>query len=157
MKEIINISILLILGISYLTVYIKVQSAYFNKLSVQRNNAITYLFLASLLAAGIILIDISKSMSDAYSFFYDKGQISMALLYQLLYVICAWLISWGMFHFSFILTSIASKENEKVELASNNIELALIHGVILTVLSFLIGPALNQFATSLIPYPELPF
>jgi hypothetical protein len=63
----------------------------------------------------VYLIDISKSMSDAYSFFYDKGQISMALLYQLLYVICAWLISWGMFHFSFILTSIATKENEKVE------------------------------------------
>ena len=50
-----------------------------------------------------------------------------------------------------------TKENEKIELQANNIELSLIHGVVLLVLSFLIGPALNQLANSLIPYPELPF
>ena len=157
MKEILNIILLLILGIGYITVYIKVQTVFFNKLSPQRNNAISYLFLASLLAAGIILVDISKSMSDAYSFFYDKGQIGMAILYLIIYALCSWLLSWGIFRFSFVLTSSATKENEQVELQANNIELALIHGILLLLLSFLIGPALNQLANSLIPYPNLPF
>jgi hypothetical protein len=157
MKEILNIILLLVLGIAYLTINIKVQTVFFNKLSPTRNNSITYLFLASLLASGIVLIDISKSMSDAYSFFYDKGQIGMAGMFQLIYVTCSLLLSWGLFHFSFVLTSMITKENEKIELQANNIELSLIHGVILLVLSFLIGPALNQLANSLIPYPELPF
>jgi hypothetical protein len=53
--------------------------------------------------------------------------------------------------------SLITKEDEKVELNKNNIELALVHGTILIIIAFLVGPALSQFAASFIPYPKLPF
>ena len=48
-------------------------------------------------------------------------------------------------------------EKEEDELVKNNIELALIHSIILISLSFIIAPALTQIASEFIPYPKMPF
>ena len=44
-----------------------------------------------------------------------------------------------------------------IELLKNNIELAIIHAVILISLSFVIAPALVKIAAEFIPYPKMPF
>lgn len=157
MKEIINIALLIIFGVLYLTSFTKIQSMYFNKIWKVRSNAITILYLGSILSAGIVLIDISKSMNDAYSYFYDQDQFVNALFFLFLYFIGAWVFSLGLFHSSFILVSIITKENEQNELSNNNSELALVHAAIIILLSLVVAPTLAQLASSFIPYPELPF
>jgi hypothetical protein len=157
MKEIINIALLIFFGVLYLTSFTKVQSLYFNNIWKVRSNAISALYLGSILSAGIVLIDISKSMTDAFSYFYDQSQLVNAFLYLMLYFISAWAFSLGLFHVSFLLVSMITKENEKIELANNNLELALVHSAILILLALVVAPALSQLASSFIPYPELPF
>lgn len=157
MKELINIFILLVLGTIYIVSFSKVISMYLNSFASTRNNAITALYVGCIAASGIILIDISKVMTDAFIFFYDQKIIGSAIGYTLLYFVGAWGFSIGFFFLSFYLTAFLTKENEKEALQNNNVELALVHATILIVLSFMVGPALSNWASSFIPYPELPF
>ena len=48
-------------------------------------------------------------------------------------------------------------ENEVDELVKNNKEIAWLHAVIIIALTFVISPPLSKIATSLIPYPQMPF
>ena len=157
MKEFLNILLLLILGIVYVVSFTKVISSFLNKIVQQRNNAIIALYLAAIGSAGVILIDISKIITDAFIFFFEAGNIGKSIGYTALFFIGAWVYSLAQFHLSFFLVSLLSKENEKIQLNNNNIEIALVHGIVLIILSFLVGPALSTFASSFIPYPELPF
>jgi hypothetical protein len=109
------------------------------------------------LAAGLVLFDISKTMTDAYNFFYEQNSLGSAFLYLGLYFVGAWGFSIGLFHASFFLVSKLTKEDEKAALAANNVEIALVHSAVLLMLSLMIAPALSSFAGSFIPYPELPF
>lgn len=157
MKEIINIVLLLILGIAYLVTFTKIISGFLNKIATQRNNAIITLLISTIAAAGIVVIDISKVIADAFVFFYGNSKIGIAIGFTFMLFIASWIFSLLLFHGSFFLVSFITKEDEKVELNKNNIELALVHGTILIIIAFLIGPALSQFAASFIPYPKLPF
>ncbi len=145
------------MGVIYLMSFTKVQTAYFNKLFANRTNAISILYLGSILAAGLVLFDITKSMTDAYNFFYERNDIGNAFLYLGLFFVGAWGFSIGLFHSSFWLVSMLTKENEKEELMNNNVEIALVHAAVLLILSLMIAPALSSFATSFIPYPVMPF
>jgi len=156
MRELANIILLIVFGIFYLTSFTKVQTAFFNRFSV-RNNASIILFISSILASGIVLIDISKVMTEAFVFFYDHNELSKAFIYLFLYSVGAWLFSWALFRASFFLVSVITKENEHDELAKNNVELSLMHGVILVLLSFVVAPSLSELGASFIPYPKLPF
>jgi hypothetical protein len=157
MKEIINLILLIVLGILYLTSYTKIQIRYFNNIYTARNNAITIIYLASVFSSGLILLDISKVMSDAFSFYYSSHNLTNGILFIGLYFILAWGVSFGLFHTSFKMVSLLTKEKEKEELKNNNVELALIHACILIILSLIIASPLSQFCASLIEYPELPF
>lgn len=157
MKELLNVLLLVLLGVVYLMSFTKIQEAYFNKLTTTRTNAISILYISSILAAGLVLFDISKTMTDAYNYFYDKDDFGSAFLYLGLYFVGAWVFSFGLFRSSFFLVSRLTKEDEKSELMNNNIELALVHAAVLLILSLMVAPALSSFAGSFIPYPELPF
>ncbi|MEY4141768.1 MAG: hypothetical protein RL110_1140 [Bacteroidota bacterium] len=157
MKEFLNILILLFFGITYLVSFTKVISAHLNKLVSQRNNAIIALYLSVVASSGIILIEVSNAISDAFMFFYDAGGIGNSLLYSTLFFLGAWAYSFAQFHLSFLIVSFLTKEDEKSALNSNHMEVALLHGVVLVILAFLVGPSLSALASSLIPYPELPF
>jgi len=157
MKEFLNILLLLILGIVYLISFTKVISAHLNKMVAQRNNAVIALYLSVIASAGIILIDVSKVISDAFTFFYDSNNIGKGILFSGLFFVGAWIYSFAQFHLSFLVVSLLTKENEKTELNNNNIENAMLHGVVLIILAFLVGPSLSALASSFIPYPELPF
>jgi hypothetical protein len=47
--------------------------------------------------------------------------------------------------------------DEKQALEANNMELALMHAIILITLSVIISPALMSIASEFIPYPKTPF
>lgn len=156
MKELINVFVIIMLGIIYLVTFTKIQQYYFNKKYVIKNNALTILMLASIIASGIILIDISTAISEVYNYFYDFN-LKKGILYMSAFFLLSFIISLCLFHVTFLSVSLLTKEQEKEELIKNNIELSLIHSITLIILSFVIAPALLAFFTSFIPYPELPF
>jgi hypothetical protein len=157
MKEVINIVLLLVLGIFYMVGMAKIIGKYINSFGAARNNAITVLYIAAISASGIILVNISKVITDAFIFFYDQKSVFKAIAFTLGYFIGAGVFYIGFFYLSFIITSLLTKEKEKESIKNNNVELALIHGALLIVISFLVGPALSNWAASFIPYPDLPF
>ncbi|MFM7681396.1 MAG: hypothetical protein ACKO7P_01435 [Bacteroidota bacterium] len=156
MKELVNLLVIVLLSITYLVVYSKIQLVFFNRKFGIRTNAITILYISSILSAGIILIDISKVISDAYNFFYAQ---SMAKTFQftVLFFIGAFIFAWLLFYISFSLTSLLTKEDEKTQLIANNIELSLLHSIILVLLALIIAPSLLHYFATFIPYPERPF
>lgn len=156
MKEIINLLLIVLLSIIYLVFYTKIQQQFFNRKFGIKNNALTILFLSSLLSSGIVLIDISKAISDAFSFFYNDNIIN-GVFYCAIFFVVAFLFSLSLFHLSFTLTSILTKEDEKKELLENNLELSIVHGLVIVILSLVIAPNLLQLFSSFIPYPDRPF
>jgi hypothetical protein len=157
-KEIINLILLLTLGILYLFLFAKVQHLFFKKYSqINKNQAILIIFIASLISASINLIHISELAANANLFFLQTDDYLNTLIYSLSYYLGMWIFSLVFFRFSFLITALLTKEKEEDELIKNNIELALIHAVILIALSYVIAPSLIQIASKFIPYPKLPF
>lgn len=156
MKEFINLIIIVLLSIVYLVMYTKIQQQFFNKKFALKNNALTILFLSSLLSSGIVLIDISKAISDAFNFYYSDN-LFFGAIFSVLFFAGAFGFSLGLFHLSFSLTSFLTKEDERTELLNNNIELSIIHSLVIVILALVIAPALLQLFSSFIPYPDRPF
>ena len=155
--QLIVVFLLVILAIVYLSLFTKVQTLFFNKKIVTKNNSTTILFIASLLAAGIVLFDISKAMTDAFNYYVQEKKYGEGILSISLYFVGAWLFSWSIFRLSFFIVSAFTKEDEIQELKKNNVELSLIHSFILLIISFVVAPALSDLAISFIPYPKMPF
>jgi hypothetical protein len=155
--QLIVVFLLVILAIVYLSLFIKVQTLFFNKKIVTKNNATTILFIASLLAAGIVLFDISKAITDAFNYYVQEKKYGDGIISISLYFIGAWIFSLSIFRLSFFIVSSFTKEDEIQELTKNNVELSLIHSFILIILSFIVAPALSDLAISFIPYPKMPF
>ena len=158
MINLINLLILFALGIVYLFFYAKIQRSYFKKFGEgSRPLAVSILFLASVISASVNLVHIAEQAADANRFFLSAGSYGKSIVYSLAYFTGMWLFSLGTFYASFLITSLLTTETEKDELVNNNIEFALLHGIILISLSFIIAPPLTKIASSFIPYPELPF
>ena len=155
--QLIVVFLLVILAIVYLSLFTKVQTLFFNKKIVTKNNSTTILFIASLLAAGIVLFDISKAMTDAFNYYVQEKKYGEGIISISLYFVGAWLFSWSIFRLSFFIVSAFTKEDEIQELKKNNVELSLIHSFILMIISFVVAPALSDLAISFIPYPKMPF
>jgi hypothetical protein len=156
--EIISLFLLLILGLVYLFFFAKVQHRYFQHLSQpKKNNAVLIVFIASLISASINLIHIADLAADAVRFFLKSDNYINALLFALAFFTGMWAFSNLLFRLSFLIVGLLTNEREDDELLKNNIELALIHAVILISLSFVIAPALVKIAAEFIPYPQIPF
>ena len=157
-SEIINLLSLLVLGLLYLFFFAKIQHIFFKKFSqTNKNHAVLIVFVASLIAASINLIHISELTANANRFFLKSGDFVNAIVFSLSYFSGMWVFSLILFRLSFFVVGLLTPENEEDELMKNNVELALIHAIILIVLSFVIAPALIQIASEFIPYPKMPF
>ena len=156
MKELYNLLIVIILCVVYLVAYSKVQLVFFNRKFGIRTHAISILYLSSILSGGIILLDISKVISDAFVFFYGQS-LWKTVQYTMLFFVGAFIFAWVLFFISFSVTSLLTKENEKSEFIKNNIELALLHSIVLILISLIVAPSLLHYFTTFIPYPERPF
>ena len=68
-----------------------------------------------------------------------------------------WIFSYVLFRVTFFITGFLTPESELNELRKNNIEIALVHAIIILVLSFVLAPAITRVAYHFVPYPTLPF
>jgi hypothetical protein len=156
--EIIDLLILLILGLLYLFFFAKIQHRYFQHLSQpNKNNAVLIVFISSLISASINLIHISDLAADAVRFFLKAGNYGSSILFAFSFFAGMWVFSILLFRLSYLVVGFLTPEKEDDELLKNNIELAIIHAVILISLSFVISPALVKIAAEFIPYPKMPF
>lgn len=156
--ELLNLVSTFVLSIFYLFFFAKVQNVFFQKFTNPKKNvAVMILFISSLISASINLVYISHLSTNAGVFFLKNDNYLNAILYPAGYFFSMWLISFLIFRFSFLIVGMLSKENEEDELTKNNIELAIIHAVILISLTAIIAPSLVSIASHFIPYPELPF
>lgn len=156
--EIVNLSVLLIFGILYLILFAKVQEKYFVKFgNPNRPLAATLLLLGSIVAASINMIHIAELAAAANRFFIGQSEVLKMLLFSVCFFSGMWIFSFLLFHLSFLMVGFITTENENDELIKNNIEIALLHAIILISLTFIISPALVKIASEFIPYPEMPF
>ena len=156
--EVINLVVLFVLGISYLVTYSKMQERYFKKFGFpNRPFAATIVLLGTIIAASINLIHIAELVASANRFFLDQEAYSKLFLFAICFFSGMWIFSFILFHLSFLLIGFITPENENDELSKNNLEIAILHVVILISLTFIIAPALVKIAAEFIPYPEMPF
>jgi hypothetical protein len=158
MEDVFNLLLLFLAGVLYIYTFTKIQQRYFNQFGLaNRPIAASILLMASVLGATINLIHISEIAANANRFFLRSGDYSMPLIYTLSFFTGMWVYSLILFHITFLITGRLTIEEEKVELEKNNIELSLLHSVILIGLSFVTAPQLIIIASKFIPYPDLPF
>lgn len=156
--ELINLGILFVFGISYLISFSKMQERYFIKFGYpNRPFAVTILLLGSIVAASINMIHIAELAASANRFFIQQSEYFKMLVFALSFFSGMWFFSLALFHISFLLLGFITPEDETAELTKNNLEIALLHVVILIALTFIISPALVKLASEFIPYPEMPF
>lgn len=148
---------LTLFSILYLFSFSRVQSIFFDKYLEEKNAAILIVFSSSLLAAGINLTHISETSSDAMRFLLSQDNWAKAFGFSLLFFSGMWIFSYLLFRTAFLITGLLTPESEMVELRKNNIEIALIHAIIILVLSFVLAPAMARIASHFVPYPTLPF
>jgi uncharacterized membrane protein YjfL (UPF0719 family) len=157
LNEWMDLGTLTILSIFYLFTFARVQSNFFDKYLEEKNAAILSVFGSSLLAAGINLNHISDTSSDAMRFLISQNEWAKAIGFALLFFAGMWIFSYVLFRVTFFITGFLTPESELNELRKNNIEIALVHAIIILVLSFVLAPAITRVASHFVPYPTLPF
>jgi uncharacterized membrane protein YjfL (UPF0719 family) len=157
LNEWMDLGTLTILSIFYLFTFARVQSNFFDKYLEEKNAAILIVFGSSLLAAGINLNHISDTSSDAMRFLISQNEWAKAIGFALLFFAGMWIFSYLLFRITFFITGFLTPESELNELRKNNIEIALVHAIIILVLSFVLAPAITRVASHFVPYPTLPF
>ena len=157
LNEWMDLGTLTILSIFYLFTFARVQSNFFDKYLEEKNAAILIVFGSSLLAAGINLNHISDTSSDAMRFLISQNEWAKAIGFALLFFAGMWIFSYILFRVTFFITGFLTPESELNELRKNNIEIALVHAIIILVLSFVLAPAITRVASHFVPYPTLPF
>ena len=157
LNEWMDLGTLTILSIFYLFTFARVQSNFFDKYLEEKNAAILIVFGSSLLAAGINLTPLSDTSSDAMRFLISQNEWAKAIGFALLFFAGMWIFSYVLFRITFFITGFLTPESELNELRKNNIEIALVHAIIILVLSFVLAPAITRVASHFVPYPTLPF
>ena len=152
-----DLGTLTILSIFYLFTFARVQSNFFDKYLEEKNAAILIVFGSSLLAAGINLNHISDTSSDAMRFLISQNEWAKAIGFALLFFAGMWIFSYVLFRITFFITGFLTPESELNELRKNNIEIDLVHAIIILVLSFVLAPAITRVASHFVPYTTLPF
>jgi hypothetical protein len=157
-NDIISMFVLLIFGLLYLFFFAKLQNRYFKNLSQpNKNSAVLIVFVSSLISASINLVHITDLAADALRFFLKLNNVTTSIMFAFAFFAGMWVFSILLFRFSYIIIGFLTPEKEDDELMKNNIELALIHSVILISITFVIAPALVKLAAGFIPYPTIPF
>lgn len=158
MVDIINLIMLFLFGIAYLFLFAKIQQRFFSRFGdVNRPLSVTILMMSSVAAASVNLVHIADMAANANRFFMSTGEYAKSLLFTFSFFSAMWVLSLGLFHVSFLVTGWLTGESENDELMKNNIELSLLHSIILIAIAFIISPPLTKIASGFIPYPELPF
>ena len=155
--QVLTLIAILILSTIYLFFFSRVQVRFFNSFNTNRNTAINILYAGSLIGASVNMVVVADVSVDSIRYFLYNDDFLKAFYFSVFFYIGMWLFSLIVFHATFFLVSILTKENEKVELNKNNLEIAITHTIIIIGISFVIAPLLSSLASGLIPHPEIPF
>lgn len=151
-----NLLMIALFGIIYLFAFKWVINRWFTHPDRQSPAFIT-VRTAALVAASINLYSIADISSDAAFFFLEAGNYRSALFFAAGFFSGMWVFSMLLVALSYLIVGLLTPEKELEQLARNNMELALTHGVILIALAFVISPALVRVANQFIPFPDAPF
>jgi hypothetical protein len=136
----------------------KIQNRFLKYLSQpQKNIAVMILFFSSLIAAAINMIYAASLSSDAINYFQKSSSFLNIVFFSFSFFIISWIFSLALFRLSFLIVGFLTVENEDDELIKNNIELAILHAVILISISIMIAPSIIKIEAQFIPYPKVPF
>lgn len=155
--EILNLLTLFLLGIAYLVIMSKFNIILTDKYMQKKNTAGYLLYAAVLTASAIYLVQTADIASESNRFFMRKGMYSSALMYSGIFFILSFLCSMILTMSSFFVSSMLTIKSEKEELANNNIELAIMHAVILISLALITHQGFATILSSYIPFPEMPY
>ncbi len=155
--EILNLVTLFILGIAYLVLMSKFNITLTGRFIKEKNTAGYILYASVLIASAIYLVQTADIASSANRYFMRTSLYSSALLYSCAFFILSLICSILLILSSFFVSSMLTAESEKDELANNNIELAIMHGVILISLALITHQGFSTIMTSYIPYQDMPY
>jgi len=157
-SQTISLTILLLLGIIYLYAFSKVQNRFLQHLSQPRKNiAVMILFFSSLTAAAVNMIYAAGLSSDAITYFQKSNSFLNIIFFSISFFSISWVFSIALFRLSFLIVGFLTPESEDNELIKNNIELAILHAIILLSITIMLAPALVKIEAQFIPYPKIPF
>jgi hypothetical protein len=157
-SQTIALIILLLLGITYLYSFSNVQNRFLKHLSQPKKNiAVMILYFSSLIAASVNMIYAAGLSSDAITYFLKSSTYLNILFFSIAFFAISWIFSLILFRLSFLIVGFITPENEDDELIKNNIELAILHAVILISLAIMLAPALVKIEAQFIPYPKMPY
>jgi|688.fasta_scaffold32874_10 hypothetical protein len=157
-SQTIALIILLLLGITYLYAFSNVQNRFLKHLSQPKKNiAVMILYFSSLIAASVNMVYAAGLSSDAISYFLKSSTYLNILFFSISFFAISWIFSLALFRLSFLIVGFITPENEDDELIKNNIELAILHAVILISLAIMLAPALVKIEAQFIPYPKMPY
>lgn len=157
-SQTISLIILLLLGITYLYAFSKVQNRFLQHLSQPRKNiAVMILFFSSLTAAAVNMIYAAGLSSDAITYFQKSSSFLNIIFFSISFFSISWVFSLALFRLSFLIVGFLTPESEDNELIKNNIELSILHAIILLSITIMLAPALVKIEAQFIPYPKIPF
>jgi len=154
--EILNFVVTFVVSIAYLILSLKIMIGFFEKISRPVSHASIVLYISSIVGFGIVFHDITDVALNAFQYYYTRGQMIKGLYYWIIFAGLSFVITFLIFHLSFLLVKISTKENEKAELARNNYHIAGIHAAIFILLCIILSSPISNIANSLVAYPTFP-
>ncbi len=155
-NQILNLLVVLIVTLIYLIISIKLLNSFFFKIAKPLTNAALVLFSAVLFGFGLTLFQFLGVATNALYFYASSGSVITGIWFWVLFAFFALVLSYGVFLFTFYFIGILTQENEKIELAKNNLYIAALHAVVFILLCLMIAKPLADLANSMISYPKFP-
>mgnify|MGYP006140118587 CR=1 FL=1 len=146
----------LMLGVSYMLI---VNYAISRVSLVKEASKTCQAILASgfLIASAVTLVEASDLIFDTLVYYFRDAKYLSGILYSVLFTFGTIIASLLLMLLSMWIVQVITKEDELVELKNDNYRLAMMHAIILVVITILISTNLASIAAELIPFPSRPF
>ena len=154
--EILNLITTTALSLIYLIGATKSVQPVFSGIIKPLNNATGILFLGTILGFGINLLTFSNVASSAFYYHLSQQELLKGLMYWTFLAGLSFVFSYLTFRLSFSLVGLTTPENEKEELAKDNITLAGLHVVVYIIICLVVSHPLADYANTFISYPQFP-
>jgi hypothetical protein len=154
--QLVNVLVSIVFSIAYLVVAMKVLMPFFNRISSPMTQAARLLHLGTIFGFGIILNDFSEFAGSAFYYNYQKSNLGMGLYYWMLFSLIAFIFSFLIFHLSYRIVNIVTKENETAELAKNNFGVAGLHLAVFISICLVVSKPLISWANGFVNVPIYP-
>ena len=154
--EILNLISAVLVTLIYLVLSMKTVSSYLEQIAKPMTSALGILNCFVILGFGITLNNFAEIASGAFHMYFLQGKLMSGLFYWVVFALIAYVFSYSVFRLSFFLVDKSTSENERAELAKNNYQLAILHGVIFIIICVVVSVPLSDLANTFVSYPKYP-